>query len=393
LNDSAPTVSVIIPTYNRPELLRRAVESVLQQTFRDLEVIIVDEGSCEETYLSNAKTSHLDNRVRYVYKKENRGPAAARNDGIRMASGRYVAFLDDDDVWLSEKLEKQVQFMSSYEDLEAVCCDFGFIDTNGKILNRDNGIGRRLKSARKLFKCYSGRESWYRIGRQALYKIALVHYVFYLVSTAIVKRQFLVNVGLFDESLPTNEDWDLLIRLVLCCNFGYLDEVLCYARGHDVRYSQSRLSNNTKLMLLGHFMLLDKLDREVPDRFRHYLHAHAYQQYSSIIHFYLVRGDFSAAESIIHRFNQKFGLLAARRLMIELLPPIIASCLMERDFSAPESTIYRITQKNALLVTRHLMIKLYVRIITGCLTEQDFSATEPIIYRLNQKYGLVGCFT
>ena len=110
-----PTVSVIIPTYNRQKLLRQALASVLQQTYKDLEVIIVDSSSCKRTHLNNAKTLHLDNRVRYAYKEENRGVAVARNDGIRMASGRYVAFLDDDDVWLPQKVEKQVQFWCSFE--------------------------------------------------------------------------------------------------------------------------------------------------------------------------------------------------------------------------------------------------------------------------------------
>ena len=316
-----PTVSVIIPTYNRPMLLLQALDSVLHQTYNDLEVIIVDDGSCEETHLSNAKSLQLDDRVRYMYRKENRGLAAARNEGIRAASGLYVAFLDDDDVWLPNMLEQQVQFISSHEPLTVVCCDFGHINSNGRILNHfhisdsHREMKRLIKSKRDLLKRDSGGKSWYLIEPEALCKILLCYCPIHLSSAVIVKRECLVNVGLFDESLPTCEDWDMLIRLAFRYNFGYVDEVLAYYRAH----SQHRLTDNLKLVSAGHLRLFDKIYLAVPDRFRDHLHAHAHQLYFRIIYLHLTQGDFSAAEPIIYTLAQRGGVRAILHLIAKLV--------------------------------------------------------------------------
>lgn len=340
-----PTISVIIPTYNRPELLRKALDSVLQQTYRDLEVIVVDDGSCEETHLCNLKLLQMDNRVRYVYKKESCGVAAARNDGIRIAEGRYVAFLDDDDIWLPMKLEKQVQFMASCEHLAAVCCGFGFVDGDGKSTNPVGEMRNPLTSKKKLFKSYSGRRTCYLIERDALYKIVLIDCLFHLSSTAMIKRQCLASVGLFDETLPTCEDWDLLMRLALRYHFGYIDETLVDTRVH----SQHRLTKNVELMSVGYLAVLDKIKREVPDRFRAHLRAQAYQLYS----------------------------------------PLIFQCLNRRDFLAAESMIYKIAKEAGPQTPRPLIIKLYILILTQCLIDGDFQAAEPIICRFSQNYGTI----
>jgi len=101
-----PLVSVIIPTYNRDELLRRAMESVLNQTFDDFELIVVDGAKSDET--KGLVKSFGDKRLRYVPQK-GKGIANARNIGIKKARGEFIAFLDDDDIWKPEKLERQIQ--------------------------------------------------------------------------------------------------------------------------------------------------------------------------------------------------------------------------------------------------------------------------------------------
>ncbi len=101
-----PTVSVIIPTYNRANLVSRAIKSVLNQTYQDFEIIVVDD--CSEDNTEEIVKSFNDSRIRYIKHKKNKGGSAARNTGIKRARGKYIAFLDDDDEWLPSKLEKQI---------------------------------------------------------------------------------------------------------------------------------------------------------------------------------------------------------------------------------------------------------------------------------------------
>ena len=106
-----PKVSVVIPTHNRAGFLQAAIQSVLNQTFQDFEIIVVDDASEDQT--TEIVRSFSDPRIRYMRHESNKGQGASRNDGIRQASGEYIALLDDDDEWLPEKLAKQVALLDS----------------------------------------------------------------------------------------------------------------------------------------------------------------------------------------------------------------------------------------------------------------------------------------
>lgn len=108
-----PTVSVIIPTYNRAHLVGRAIQSVLNQTYKDFELIIVDDGSTDNTEDIIKKYQKKDERIKYIRRKKNKGGSVARNTGINAAIGEYIAFLDSDDEWLTEKLERQMKVFKS----------------------------------------------------------------------------------------------------------------------------------------------------------------------------------------------------------------------------------------------------------------------------------------
>ena len=103
-----PTVSIIIPTYNRAHLIGRAIQSVLNQTYQNFEIIVVDDGSTDNTEEMIKEFQKHDKRIKYIRHEKNRGGAAARNTGIKVARGEYIAFQDSDDEWLPEKLEKQM---------------------------------------------------------------------------------------------------------------------------------------------------------------------------------------------------------------------------------------------------------------------------------------------
>jgi glycosyltransferase involved in cell wall biosynthesis len=104
-----PKISVIVPTYNRSELLPRAINSILNQTFKDFELIIVDDGSTDNTKKIIEKYSENDSRIKYIYQENSGGPPRPKNTGIKIAKGNYIAFLDSDDEWLPSKLEEQIK--------------------------------------------------------------------------------------------------------------------------------------------------------------------------------------------------------------------------------------------------------------------------------------------
>ena len=118
-------VSCIIPTYKRSDTLGRAIDSVLSQTYYEIEVLVVDDnekGSSESADVEKIVKSYADNRVKLVTQPRHINGAEARNAGIRASKGDFIAFLDDDDEWLPEKIEKQMSFMSEHPDIDGVSC-------------------------------------------------------------------------------------------------------------------------------------------------------------------------------------------------------------------------------------------------------------------------------
>jgi glycosyltransferase involved in cell wall biosynthesis len=201
---SSPPVSIIIPTYNRAHWLREAVESVCRQTVQDFELIIIDDGSTDGT----AETLHHISRP-FVYRfQNNQGVSQARNQGILTARGKWMAFLDSDDLWLPKKLETQMHFFS--KNPEALICQ------TEEIWIRN---GRRVNPGKKHQK-YSG-----DIFVPSL-KLCLVS-----PSAVMMRRDLLEKVGLFDETLPACEDYDLWLRIAAHYPIYLLDEPLVVKRG------------------------------------------------------------------------------------------------------------------------------------------------------------------
>lgn len=181
-----PLVSVIIPTYNRAAMVGQAVESVLAQTYSDFELIVVDDGSTDET---DKVLSAYRDRIRLL-QQSNRGVSAARNHGIRNAKGRLIAFLDSDDLWLPEKLSRQAAFFERYPE-SLICQTEEIWIRNGR---RVNPKKRHRKLSGDIF--------------GPSLELCLVS------PSAVMLRKVLFDeIGLFDEELPACEDYDLWLRV------------------------------------------------------------------------------------------------------------------------------------------------------------------------------------
>jgi glycosyltransferase involved in cell wall biosynthesis len=191
--------TVVIPTYQRAELVRQAVQSVLAQTFQDYEIIVVDDGSPEPIRLDLP-----DERLRVLRHETNRGPAAARNTGIRAAGGELVAFLDSDDLWLPEKLEKQSALM---ESSACVACVTGF--------EYDTEEGYSVEIPRQP-------RSWLR-------ELAMGCRLS-PGTTLAVRRRCYDTVGFYDEAMRRHEDYDWLLRFVQKFDIAVIGEPLARVR-------------------------------------------------------------------------------------------------------------------------------------------------------------------
>jgi len=215
-------ISVVIPTFNRVDQLEIALQSVLEQTFTPSEIIVVDDGSSDGS--KTMLRSRFGDRIRYHY-QENRGVSHARNVGVELSSGNWIAFLDSDDQWLPEKLELQIAAIESHPE-------FGFCHTN-EIWIRD---GKRVNSMNKHEK--TGGYIY-----QKCLPLCVVS-----PSSVLIKRQIFNDIGFFDESLPVCEDYDYWLR---------------YCASHPVLYIESP-------QLIKHGGHEDQLSRRYwgMDRFR-----------------------------------------------------------------------------------------------------------------------------
>jgi glycosyltransferase involved in cell wall biosynthesis len=199
-----PTVSVIIPTYNRAPFVEEAIRSVLAQDFKDFELVVVDDGSTDGTRQTLKR--YADSLS--VLHQENRGVSSARNTGIKHSQGAYIAFLDSDDLWLPGKLSTQVAFFEEHS--QALICQ-----TEEIWLRK----GVRV-NPRKVHKKYSGEIFEHCL---SLCRVSP--------SSAMIRRTLFDEVGLFDEDLPACEDYDLWLRVACRHPIYLIDEPLIIKRG------------------------------------------------------------------------------------------------------------------------------------------------------------------
>lgn len=205
-------VSVIIPTWNRESTIGRSILSVLKQTYTDLEIIVVDDGSVDDT--KKVVSSFVDKRIEYVCVNHSGFPSVVRNIGVSLAKGTWVSFLDSDDYWEEDKLEKQLNV------------GVDFVCTNASMVHGKHCFGKYIKNV--------------STGKKTFSKLLSDNFV--VTSSVLVRRSILDDVGCFPKELKTSEDYALWLKVATRTPPYYLDECLVgysYSSEDSVRKNES----------------------------------------------------------------------------------------------------------------------------------------------------------
>ena len=221
-------VTVIIPTHNRAEFLRHAISSVLEQSFQDFEIIVVDDASSDNT--AEVVTRFHDERIKFIRHVNRRGGSAARNTGIVNAKCDYIAFLDDDDEWFPEKLARQMEvLLASPPGVGCIYTGYVIVDkynekTNGQMIPSKKGD---LSKDLLISNCIGG------------------------TSSVLLRKECFDKIGLFDENLPSFQDYDLWIRISRKFHFDYIKEPLLkyYVHPKKIWGDPDTLNQGMRMML------------------------------------------------------------------------------------------------------------------------------------------------
>jgi glycosyltransferase involved in cell wall biosynthesis len=230
MENRAPTVSVIIPAYNQAKFLRDAIESVVCQTYQDYEIIVVDDGSTDDTALIVAQYAK---RIHYIF-QENRGLAGARNTGIRNAQGQYIALLDSDDMWMPDFLMKMMALVVKDPGAIVYYCSAQYCDAEGHELPQ-------------IIVCD-------QIPVETMYEsLAVANFI--IPSTVVMLKSAILDIGLFDPSFRACEDWDLWLRIAPIGHFSCIRDCLIKYRLHGSSLSADpgKMQKAVRAVIEKHF--------------------------------------------------------------------------------------------------------------------------------------------
>lgn len=213
-------ISVIIPTYNRSQKLEKSIRSVLEQTYTDLEIIVVDDGSEDNT--QEVVRSIQDRRIQYLKLDHNQGAAAARNEGVRRSNYSLIAFQDSDDVWRPEKLERQMAYWIEHPYYAMVYCPYSMHYDRGEEVQED----------------FSPNIEETKAGMEGDIFVQLLIRNSIGTPTMLMRKECFWEAGGFNPALKSLEDWDFAIRFSERYAIGYLDKILV-----DVYSSEGGISS------------------------------------------------------------------------------------------------------------------------------------------------------
>ncbi len=273
---TAPPVSVVIPAYNRATTIRAAIESVLAQTWDDFELIVVDDGSKDDTLAEARKVT--DPRVRVVENPRNMGAAGARNTGISEARGTWIAFQDSDDEWLPTKLEKQMaRLLAPGAAHVGAYCGLLTLGLLGD------------KAEDRLRLRYVPNSDIALVDGDIVASLLQANMI--STQTLVVRRDLILELGRFDEDTTPIEDWDFVIRLAQRGSIAFVDEPLVHQR-----FSENSITRNTARRLRSRIRLVEKNI----DLYNRYPQALAHQ-YLIIANGLREEGDLKGARDYVTR--------------------------------------------------------------------------------------------
>ncbi|MCQ3931011.1 MAG: hypothetical protein DPW16_11185 [Chloroflexi bacterium] len=258
--NAMPFVSVIITTYNRKDYLEEAIDSVLNQIYSNFELIVVDDGSTDGT--GDLIHKKYVGQLHYIY-QENRGRSEARNHGMREAKGKYIAFLDSDDLWKPNKLSKQITFMEQNSQ-------YGLTHT----------FVENIRDESKSDLAYT---AWvHRLYQKALNRgytyLGMSRHCVMFFSTIVVRAQIAQQIGAMDKACETYEDWDWYLRAALLTHIGTIEESLIWYRLHSENSSLAQFHAGQVAMAYKHLAQIN----QVPSNIRHKAKRNFYLQLASV---------------------------------------------------------------------------------------------------------------
>ncbi|MFA6216035.1 MAG: glycosyltransferase [Candidatus Omnitrophota bacterium] len=296
MENKVPLVSVLIPTYNRADTISESIDSVLAQTSKDFEIIIIDDGSIDNT---REVLEAYENKIDYYY-KDNGGESSARNFGVKKARGKYIAFLDSDDIWCLERLQKLIGFMEKNDSFGAIISEIEFIDINGK----------------KLF-CSSFKNDFPRDGHVLSYMLKNLVGMF---SNMIVRKDVVAYIGEFDENLKTAADIDYFLRIAAEYKIALFPESLLKYRKVANSLSHSLFTQNRLRVIAKFKKIYPVLAKENNDILKKTISVvHLRYAEDLLLYRYINDSRNQARKSLFNNFSLKATFLYLKSFLIEVI--------------------------------------------------------------------------
>ena len=274
--DNSPLVSIILPTYNCAAFLSHSIGTILSQTYNSYEIIVIDDGSTDNT---KEVLYPFMQRIKYIRLEQNKGLPTARNIGIRSAQGKYIAFIDADDLWLPEKLQTDIEYFETHPEVSMVYSKHINIDEKGDDLG--GNTKKQLPSGNIFTQLFSEQN-------------------FIITSSVVVRKEVFETTGLFDEQLFNCQDWDMWLRIAFHFKVAGINKPLV-----KYRHNPHSLSKNRNNVLKYQKIIIDKIYNKFKDT-ENGIHEKLYKKrlashYAKAGRYYLRIGD-------KNRANENFGL-------------------------------------------------------------------------------------
>jgi glycosyltransferase involved in cell wall biosynthesis len=246
-----PLVSIIIPCYNGEKFIAEAIESIINQTYQNWELIIINDGSTDKSEKIIKQYCRKDNRIKYKKNSKNKGIPATRNIGIKASNGEYIALLDQDDLWINEKLEMQMK-----EYLKA-SKRVGLLFGNIMVINVINKSKRIKKPININFE---------EISSEELFK-KLYFNNFITSITVILRKECLEKIGLFNERIKWGgDDYELWLRIAKYYKFKYINQILATRREHTNNYSSTEKSVEGNIELVNNIDQINNIPKNLKNK-------------------------------------------------------------------------------------------------------------------------------